>query len=109
MHTSVWLGMKRLAGTDHGWLVFALSIMDDFHAVTLTLDLRDPAVPKLFWSDQFTAGGWGQVVHPENLDLLVERTTKNWWKNFNTKSGGHHSPQARLWRINPPEAATARP
>ena len=50
---SVWDTIMRIAGGDPGWSVFAMSLADGHHSVTLILDNNDVTSPKVFWCDQW--------------------------------------------------------
>ncbi len=107
--SSVWAGILNLASGQRGWIVFGLSILGDYHTVTLSLDNTDPSSPTLYWSDQFmgrepaNVRGWARVSSGEVLDQTIEKLTRKWWKDNESR---HFSPHARLWRINP---ASPRP
>lgn len=97
LRESVWDAMIAMAGGDPGWSVFGLSIMDGYHAVTLTLDNRDPRSPRVFWSDQYAfRRGW-QELKRTTLDAEVTKWTRKFWGGLPV--GGKHPPRATLWRL----------
>ncbi|HXU68349.1 MAG TPA: DUF4157 domain-containing protein [Polyangia bacterium] len=94
---SVWDAVIELSGGDFGYSVFAMSLLDGNHSVTLTLDNNDPSAPKIFWSDQWSSKhGWLQYGKTD-LDAEVLRLVKAWWGEKDDK----HKPNlvVRLWRI----------
>ena len=97
LEQSVWDTVISLAGGDLGWSVFTMSLLDGHHSVTLTLDMNDPAAPRLFWSDQWESkGGWKEYTHTE-LDEEVTTRVQKWWDK---QADGHKSNTVvRVWRV----------
>jgi len=91
--------MLEMADNEIGWSVFALSIMDGYHSVTLTLDNNDPKKPRAFWSDQWSKRGGWEEFDQEGLDKEITRHTIRWWDDFEPAK----KPRTRstLWRIIP--------
>ena len=95
---NVFSTVLSMAGNDVGWSVFALSLLDGYHSVTLTLDNNDPSQPKIYWSDQWSSkGGWKEYGRDE-LDKEITSLVQGWWDKQPPK--GKHTTVIRLWRLN---------
>ena len=105
----VWRAALDMVAGDPGWSMFGLSLMDGFHALTLTVDNNDPAAPKVFLSDQVSGwtDGWKEFSAAA-LDTHVLEMVQGWWDGM--PPGGKHKTVVRLWRLSrQPTPARAAP
>jgi len=101
---NVWQAAVDMAAGDPGWSMFGMSLMDGYHALTLTLDNNDPSKPTVFLSDQVPGwtGGWKEYGRAE-LDAHVLGMVQDWWDGM--PEGGKHTTVVRLWRLRRTPAA----
>lgn len=100
LRASVWDMVIAMVGGDPGWSVFGLSLMDGYHSVTLSLDNRNPAHPRIFWSDQWSSrGGWEQFSRA-TLDAEVTSLTQTWWDDELKDTKRRLRTRVTLWRLH---------
>jgi len=98
LQEDVWVVLQDMAGSDTGWSVFGLSLMDGFHSVTLTLDTTDPSTPHVYWSDQWgETGGWLEL-NQAGLNARITELTQQWWDQ--QPANKKHRTRATLWRLH---------
>lgn len=102
LRESLYSVLVGLTGSDRGFSVFGLSLMDGYHSVALVFDNRDPAAPKIFWADQWSSNGGYREHTGASLDAEIERLTRNWWSS--TKKP---RTRATLWRLKPGDGKNA--
>lgn len=98
LQSSLWQAAVAMTAGDPGWSMFGLSLMDGFHALTLTVDNNDPSAPKLFLSDQVPGwtDGWKEYAAAD-LDAHVLHLVQGWWDGM--AEGRKHTTVVRLWRL----------
>lgn len=108
LQTSLWDAAVAMTSGDPGWSMFGLSLMDGFHALTLTVDNNDPTAPKVFLSDQVPGwtDGWKQYGR-KDLDQHVIALVQGWWDGM--AEGKKHTTVIRLWRLSKKAAPPAEP
>lgn len=96
LRESVYDAAIAMTGGARGWHVFGLSLMDGYHSVALTFDLRDPAAPKVYWCDQWSSNGGFRLHDKASLDAEITRLTSSWWSE-------EKKPRSRttLWKTVP--------
>lgn len=106
LQANVWQAAVDMAAGDPGWSMFGMSLMDGFHALTLTLDNNDPAKPTVLLSDQVPGwtDGWKEYGRAE-LDAHVLDLVQGWWDDM--PAGRKHTTVVRLWRLRRKPAAAA--
>lgn len=106
VESSLWQAAVTMTGGDPGWSMFGLSIMDGFHALTLTVDNRDLLSPKVFLSDQVQGwtDGWKEY-DATALTAHVLTMVQNWWDAM--AEGKKHTTVLRLWRLRRTAAPAA--
>lgn len=99
IQSSLWQAAVAATGGDPGWSVFGLSLMDGFHALTLTVDNGDPSAPKVFLSDQVPGwtSGWKEYGDAA-LTAHVLEMVQGWWDG--QAEGSKHTTVIRLWRLS---------
>lgn len=99
LQSSLWHAAVAMTGGDPGWSMFGLSLMDGFHALTLTVDNNDPTAPKVFLSDQVPGwtSGWKEYTAAE-LQAHVLDLVQSWWDGMAV--GKKHTTVIRLWRLS---------
>jgi hypothetical protein len=110
-------------GTDFGWHIFGMAIMDGHHSVTLFVD-NQPEGKTLFWADQWRIDpGDDFFQRPGSIsgfreydkagfDKFVEQKTNEWWndvhrpdskcgkaKGKNWDSGCRYNATLILWQL----------
>jgi hypothetical protein len=94
---SVAAAILDMVGSDVGWSVFGMSLLDGFHSVTVTVDTHDPSTPRIYWSDQWQSKrGWKEYSRSA-LDKEVTKLIQGWWDG--QAVGNKHNPIVRLWRL----------
>jgi Domain of unknown function (DUF4157) len=91
-------------GSDFGWHIFGMALMDGYHSVTLFVD-NQPDGKTLFWADQWridpgddffqlpgAISGFRQY-EKAGFDKFIENMTNEWWKDVHrpdSKCGKAH-------------------
>jgi hypothetical protein len=103
--------MQNMAHNKFGWHIFALSVMDGYHSVTLLLNnIQEPVV---YWCDQWNLKnlkclggtmkfGGCKRMNGFNLDAVITELTQRWWEH-ETDPLKKHKTRATLWRLSPPK------
>jgi hypothetical protein len=106
VQSSLWKAAVAMTAGDPGWSMFGLSLMDGFHALTLTVDNNDPSAPKAFLSDQVPGwtSGWKEYSDAD-LDAHVLGLVQGWWDGM--AQGKKHTTVIRLWRLSKKPAGAA--
>lgn len=96
--SSLWHAAVEMTGGDPGWSMFGLSLMDGYHALTLTVDNNDRSAPKVFLSDQVPGwtDGWKEYAAAD-LEAHVLGMVQDWWDGM--AEGRKHTTVIRLWRL----------
>jgi hypothetical protein len=80
--------VQNMAHNKFGWHIFALSVMDGYHSVTLLFsNTREPFV---YWCDQWNLKnlkclggtmkfGGCKRMNSFNLDAVITELTQRWW------------------------------
>src|SRR5215207_1899296 len=88
--SSAWDKVMGKVGTDFGWHIFGMAIMDGHHSVTLFVD-NQPEGKTLFWADQWRidpGDDFFQVpraisgfrkYEKAGFDKFIEAQTNEWW------------------------------
>lgn len=99
LQSNLWQAAVAMTAGDPGWSMFGLSLMDGFHALTLTVDNNDPSSPKVFLSDQVPGwtSGWKEYSAAD-LDAHVVDLVQGWWDGMAV--GSKHTTVVRLWRLS---------
>jgi hypothetical protein len=92
-------------GSDSGWHIFGMALMDGYHSVTLFVDNQDGA-KTLYWADQWeievgddfkqvpgAISGFRQY-EKAGFDGFIETMTNRWWNKV-------HSPDSKCGKSNP--------
>jgi hypothetical protein len=90
--SSAWDKVMGKVGSDYGWHIFAMAIMDGHHSVTLFVD-NQPEGKTLYWADQWridrgddffqlpgAISGFRQY-EKEGFDKFIETKTNEWWND----------------------------
>lgn len=93
---SVEAKLFAVAGSEPGWHLFGLSIMDGYHSVLLALDNRVPTAAKIYWMDQIYTG---YLDVTNDLDDRITRLTKRWWNQVKAEKGVGYNTVVRIWPI----------
>ncbi|RMG18286.1 MAG: SH3 domain-containing protein [Planctomycetota bacterium] len=102
LRESVWDALLAWAGTETGYFVFGMSLLDGNHSVLLVLDRRDPEAPEVRWIDQWSSkGGWKLYPDKESLDGEIERLSSSWWKSKLSGDGIRFRSRTRLYPLLP--------
>jgi hypothetical protein len=103
--------MQNMAHNKFGWHIFALSIMDGYHSVTLILNnIQEPFV---YWCDQWNIKnlkcmggtvkfGGCKRMNGHNLNEVVTELTQRWW-DFEPDPLMKPKTRATLWHLSPPQ------
>jgi hypothetical protein len=103
--------MLDMLNNSIGWHIFALSVMDGYHSVTLLLNnTREPSV---YWCDQWNYTtlhclggtlkfGGCKRLNSVKLDAVITELTQRWWDH---EPDPLKKPKTRatLWRLSPPK------
>jgi len=121
--SSPWDKVMDKVGSDFGWHIFGMGIMDGHHSVTLFVD-NQPAGKTLYWADQWridpgddffqlpgAISGFRQY-NKEGFDKFIETMTNRWWndvhrpdskcgkaKGSRWDSGCRYSATLALWQL----------
>ena len=92
---SAWTKVMSAVGSDFGWHIFGMAIMDGYHSVTLFVD-NQPEGKRLYWADQWeieAGDDFKQVpgaisgfreYKQKGFDEFIEAMTNDWWKDVHT-------------------------
>lgn len=120
---SAWDAVMNLVGTEYGWHIFGMAIMDGHHSVTLFVD-NQPGGKELYWADQWridsgddffqqpgAVSGFRQY-QKAGFDRFIETMTNRWWndvhrpdskcgkaKGAKWDSGCRYSATLMLWHL----------
>ena len=101
--------MQNMAHNKFGWHIFALSILDGYHSVTLLFNnTREPFV---YWCDQWNVKnlkclggtmkfGGCKRMNGFNLDAVITELTRRWW-DWEPDPLKKPKTRATLWRLLP--------
>jgi hypothetical protein len=90
--SSAWDKVMDKVGSDYGWHIFAMGIMDGHHSVTLFVD-NQPEGKTLYWADQWRidpgddffqlpgAISGFREYKKAGFDKFIETMTNKWWKD----------------------------
>jgi hypothetical protein len=103
--------MQNMAHNKFGWHIFALSILDGYHSVTLLLN--NTQEPVVYWCDQWNfmnlhclggtiKFGGCKRMNGHNLNEVITELTQRWW-DFEPDPLKKPKTRATLWRISPPK------
>jgi hypothetical protein len=121
--SSAWDKVMDKVGSDYGWHIFGMAIMDGYHSVTLFVD-NQPDGKTLYWADQWridpgdnffelpgAISGFRQY-EKGGFDKFIEKMTNEWWKDVHRpdskcgKAKGHkwdsgcrYSATLMLWQL----------
>jgi hypothetical protein len=121
--SSAWDKVMDKVGSDYGWHIFGMAIMDGHHSVTLFVD-NQPGGKTLYWADQWridpgddffqlpgAISGFRQYGK-EGFDKFIETKTNEWWKDVHRPdskcgkakgdkwdSGCRYSATLMLWQL----------
>lgn len=93
---SVWDKVMAKVGSDYGWHIFAMALMDGFHSVTLFVD-NQPDGRTLYWADQWRidpgddffqlpgAISGFREYEKAGFEQFIETMTNRWWNEVHKK------------------------
>ncbi|HZM74716.1 MAG TPA: DUF4157 domain-containing protein [Candidatus Limnocylindrales bacterium] len=104
LESSPWDKVMDMVGNDLGWHIFAMSIMDGHHSVTLFVDNQSGG-KEVYWADQWridpgddfeekkgSVSGFRQY-EKAGFDKFIEDKTNEWWNDVHrpdSKCGKNH-------------------
>ena len=103
--------LQNMAHNKFGWHIFALSILDGYHSVTILFNnIREPFV---YWCDQWNIKnlkclggtikfGGCKRMNGHNLNEVITELTQRWWE-FEPDTLKKPKTRATLWRLFPPK------
>lgn len=104
LSVSAWETVMSAVGSDYGWHIFGMALMDGYHSVTLFVDNQSDG-KELYWADQWEieagddfkeqAGAISGFRRYEKagFDGFIEEKTNTWWNNVHraeSKCGKAH-------------------
>lgn len=121
--SSAWDKVMDKVGSEYGWHIFGMAIMDGYHSVTLFVD-NQPDGKTLYWADQWridpgdnffelpgAISGFRQY-EKKGFDMFIEKMTNGWWndvhrpdskcgqaKGHKWDSGCRYSATLMLWQL----------
>jgi hypothetical protein len=108
LDSSAWDKVMEKVGTDFGWHIFAMAIMDGHHSVTLFVD-NQPEGKTLYWADQWRidlgddfyqrpgAISGFREYEKAGFDKFIEEKTNEWWKDVHRPDSKCGKAKGKKW------------
>ena len=108
LDSSAWDRIMDKVGTDYGWHIFGMAIMDGHHSVTLFVD-NQPEGKTLYWADQWridpgddflqqpgSISGF-RLYEKKGFDEFIEAKTNEWWNDVHRPDSKCGKAKGKKW------------
>lgn len=106
--SSPWDKVMEKVGTDYGWHIFGMAIMDGYHSVTLFVD-NQPEGKTLYWADQWRidpgddfselpgAVSGFREYDKAGFEKFIETMTNTWWNDVHRPDSKCGKAKGKRW------------